>query len=213
MVETVHVQRLLFVSGVLVLWVNSLWGCIFKIQMFSLVTAKSESKQADIAPPSFGIQRWANALVIPSLPPSQPPNTASFCFPIFIQEEMLMARLCFSGKRSHSVAEALTQPWRHGQHQHILAPAKCVGDKIHLKPTAKTSSDPGGLWLRAVTGLHLSPTCSLCFLQVFSCLCSSGEECLQKQGVCPRVCTVKQRSKTQSELETAGNSAERQRKN
>lgn len=162
---------------------------------------------------SFEIQRWEKALVIPSLPPSQPPNTASFCFPIFIQEEMLTARLCFSGKRSPSVAEALTQPWRHGQHQHILASAKCVGDKIHLKPRGKTSSDPAGLWLRALTGLYLSPKCSLYFLQVFSCLCSPGEEFLQTQGVCPRVCTGEQRSKTQSELETAGNSAQRQRKN
>lgn len=37
--------------------------------------------------------------------------------------------------------------------------------KIHLKPTGKTSPDSGGLWLRAVTELYLSPKCSLHFLK------------------------------------------------
>lgn len=52
-VQAVHVEQLLFISHVLVLWDNSLQSCIFKVQMFSVVTAKRKSagnQQAQLLP-------------------------------------------------------------------------------------------------------------------------------------------------------------------
>lgn len=119
---------------------------------------------------------------------------------------MPLARPHISGSRSHSVAEALAQkPWTAPAH---AGTTKCVAEsvllclqtgecvlvhfaaagsdltKIHLKSTGNTSSDSGGLWLRAVTECVWTLSALFVFSsQVFSCLYSSGEKCLPKQGV------------------------------